>query len=197
MSRPNFLEIKKNISMEEGARLLNLSLEAQDDGSFRGKCPACDSDDPRKLSIRQNDGKWTFKCFGDKDPTGTSVIDMAAHVLDVSVYEGAKWLSEKESNSPADPPQEEEQESVELPYLDKVPKLNPNHERVTEVGLNPAIAKVIGAGYSGAGVMQTAVAFPVFNWEEAVEAGLQPVGFVGYDKKSQLRLPKNFKGGSS
>tara|TARA_R110002072_G_scaffold77138_1_gene180276 strand:+ start:5078 stop:5665 length:588 start_codon:yes stop_codon:yes gene_type:complete len=195
MSRPNFLEIKKNISMEEGARLLSLSLEPQDDGSFRGKCPACDSDNVRKLSVREKDGKWTFKCFNAKSSTGTSVIDMAAHVLGVSVYEGAKWLSEQESNSPADPVQD--QEVVELPCLAKVPKLNPDHDRVTEVGLNPAVAKVIGAGYSGAGVMQTAVAFPVFNWEETLAAGLQPVGFVGYDKKKQLRLPKNFKGDSS
>jgi hypothetical protein len=193
MSRPNFLEIKKNISMEEGARLLNLSLKAQHDGTLRGSCPACDSDNPRKLSIRKKDGKWTFKCFNAGNPTGTSVIDMAAHVLGVSVYEGAKWLSEQENIPPTNPAQEE-QETAELPYLDKIPKLNPNHERVAEVGLNPAVAKVIGAGYSGAGVMQTAVAFPVFNWNEAVEAGLQPVGFVGYDKKEQLRLPKNFKG---
>ena len=194
MSRPNFAAIKQRISHEHAGKLLNLSMTPYDDGSLRCECPFCDSGDPRNFSIRESNGKWTFRCFSWSEPTGTSVIDMAAHALGVSVVAGAKWLDDHKNSAGLEEcaNSNEEAQPVVLTPLEKLPKLNSYDDEVKAIGLEAEVAEALGVGLAS-GVMRGHIGCPLYDQQELSEAGIKPVGYVGIPKLTEIWLPKNLR----
>jgi len=195
MSRPNFTAIKQRISHGQAARLLKLALTSYEDGSLRCECPVCDSDDPRKFSIREANGKWTFRCFSWNEPTGTSVIDMAAHALGLSVVAGAHWLEEHETEAWLEEYSlsEEVPSPIILAPLEKLPKLNPHDDEVKAIGFDADLALFLGIGLAS-GVMRGHIGCPLYDQEELSRAGIKPVGYAGIPKGTNIWLPKNLRG---
>ncbi|GAB5453391.1 MAG: hypothetical protein Hals2KO_37190 [Halioglobus sp.] len=197
MSRPNFAAIKQRISHEQATKLLKLSLTIYEDGSLRCECPTCGSDDPREFSIREANGKWTFRCFSWNEPSGTSVIDMAAHALGLSVVAGAQWLEEHETEEWLEEysPAEEASNPAVFAPLEKLPKLNPHDDEVKAIGFDADIALVLGIGLAS-GVMRGHIGCPLYDQEELSRAGIKPVGYAGIPKGTDIWLPKNLRSSS-
>lgn len=84
----DFEALKASTTIEQTAKLLGLELK-QAGQSLRGKCPACNTDDPRSLVITP--AKGAFYCFAEKK--GGDLIALAAHIRGESVKEAASFLA--------------------------------------------------------------------------------------------------------
>jgi hypothetical protein len=185
----NFAEIKQRISVVQGAKFLGLSL-TNDGKTLRCKCPVCETDDPRSLSLLPD--KNTFRCF--KSEVYGSVIDLVAHVKGINPRQAAKWLDDQESNEWLDEyndnapePEPQALQTVALPALEKLPRLNAKCDEVKDFGLDPSIAEAAGVGYANTGLMKGHIAIPL--WINGAV-----VGFVGVPKGVWVKLPRNLTG---
>lgn len=186
----NFAEIKQRISVVQGAKFLGLSL-TNDGKSLRCKCPACETDDPRSLSFLPD--KNTFRCF--KSEVYGSVIDLVAHVKGLNPRQAATWLNERESNewldqyedsAPEPEPAPQVLQTVALPALEKLPRLNPKCDEVKDFGLDPSIAEAVGVGFANTGFLRGMIGIPLF-----IEGKV--VGYVGLPKGVWVKLPRNLQ----
>jgi len=184
----NFAELKRRISPLKGAEFLKLDLNYhKSDDSHRCACPVCDTDDPRSLSIKKNDkGVYTFKCF--KDGISGSAFDLVCHVRGIGLVEAANWINRQESEewtndydsaTPKDP-----EEATKLSALQKLPKLDPQHEEIAIMGMDARVASETGVGFCSVGLMRGCVAIPLYS-------GGSVIGFVGIPAGTTVKLPKN------
>lgn len=135
-----------------------LGLELKKSGaSLRGKCPTCESTSDRNLAVTPE--KNAYFCF--TDGKGGDQIGLVSHITGLPAKEAAQFLAgdvpkEKKPTQPKGKPEASEARGFkELDYLE------PDHEAVTAIGLDPEDARRIGAGYAKRGVMRGTVAWPV------------------------------------
>ena len=93
----DFVALKERVSVEAAISLLRLSLKQQN-GQWRGPCPACKSGGDRALVVTPS--KNAFYCFGDR--TGGDVIAFAAHIRECSVKDAAAFLAGGEGKRNSD-----------------------------------------------------------------------------------------------
>lgn len=84
----DFAEIKRRVSIEEAANILNLTLK-QSANQLRGVCPACGTDDNRTLALTPARG--LFYCFSAK--TGGDCIALVQHITGLSAPDAAAYLA--------------------------------------------------------------------------------------------------------
>lgn len=193
----NFKELKERITIVQCAEYLELALKEETSGkgevTLRCKCPKekCGGDE-RSFSIRPEDNR--FKCYASN--VYGSIIDMVMHVKDISMRQTQTWLNEKLNKTPEETvPQETGQggkpEPVVLSPLESAPKLNPHASAVSDLGLDPDVAELVGVGLGANGTQRGFVAVLLYDQEELREHGIMPVGTIGIPKGTAVKLPKN------
>lgn len=170
----DFETVKEQVKIEDAVSMLDLDLKPRNN-QLRGPCPICEKGGERALCVTPQKGKWY--CFGCQ--TGGDVIALAAHLKGIHPKEAAHFLmgTVPQENKPTEGPKSSEGFSP-LDYL------QPDHEAVEALGLDPEDAKKIGAGYAPRGVMRGQVAFPVRD-----ETG-KLLGYIGVQ---EAVLPKGWK----
>lgn len=174
----NFAELKQRISVVQGAKYLGLTL-SEDGQTLRSPCPVCNGDN-RTLSLLEESN--TFKCF--KSNVYGSVLDLVCHVKEIGLKEAGKWLNEQESGEWVDDYTASELPDNPLPALEKLPKLDSQHEAVSGIGISPKVAEMAGIGFSNKGLMRGHVAVPVYIQGEIV-------GYLGVPRGIWLKVPAN------
>lgn len=182
MSFYDFEAIKKDVSIEEAAKMVGLNIT-----NGRCQCPSCETDNTRSLSISAD--KNAFYCFHAKK--GGDVLSFVSHCLGITVKAAAEMLVDHVVDRPpvaenATPEKEEPVALVALNTLQRLPVLEPNCEEVRSIGLDTSVAAVIGAGYSKSGLMRGHIAVPVF-----AEGNI--IGYIGIPKGTKVKLPKNLE----
>lgn len=175
----DFQQIKKAVSLVAAAEMLQLSFQSHG-GQLRGLCPACGSDNKRALVITPDKG---FYCFTAKK--GGDQISLVAHVLGIGLRQAAMWLQEQEGITvpPKAPPKAAKADTTASPLHRIAERLDPAHESVAALGLDPETAAEHGIGFDEKGMMRGRVCFPLYK------AG-QLAGFVGFDPEDgTLKVP--------
>jgi len=176
MAFHDFEQIKRDVSLSQAAQMLGLQLAKSGPNQVRGECPACKGSGPRALVITE--GKGWF-CFSAK--SGGDVIALAAHIRACSVKDAAAFLSgttgEKSNSSPTVPPAPGTKQMEVLSYLEH------DHAAVLAIGFDVEVAKRLGIGYAGKGLMRGTVAIPIRD----EHGNLQ--GYVGVE---DAKLPPDF-----
>lgn len=172
MSYVDFAALKEAVTIEEVVDLLNLELKSSN-SQLRGPCPTCNSGGDRALVVTP--AKGVYYCFADKK--GGDLIALAAHVRGEAAKDAAVFI-----HSSLTVPQEKEvKETTSIKKLQPL-NLDPGHELVTAIGLDPEAAKALGIGYCKKGVMAGQVAIPLRD------ANGQLLHYVGVD--TPVTLPK-------
>ena len=157
--REQCAEIKANLKIEHVAKVfLKLTPE---NGTYRAPCPACNAGGERAIVITPKQG--VFYCFHAK--TGGSVIDLVAHVKDMSTQEAVEYLQEEKPPNGFD-------------YVKYRESLAP------APGVPEDVSKALGIGVAQKGVHRGRIAFPLFD-----ENGK----FLVYASASDIRLPKQWR----
>lgn len=147
----DFKEIAERVPVDAAMKLLNLDMELVYNGSqYRGKCPACDKEGGRSLTVTP--AKGLFGCWNSRK-RGDS-ISLTAHVRGWQLKEAAQFLAD----SYKEPPVEKTPAKTEAPkingfniteYLKKL-----DTERGEELGFDKATCEDAGMGYCSKGVHQ-------------------------------------------
>jgi DNA primase len=184
----DFAELKARVSIEQVVQMLGLQMR-QTSGQLRGPCPFCKQGGDRALVITP--AKSAYYCFAQQK--GGDQIALAAHILGVSVKDAAQEIAQragirtgtsKVSTSPRQQLPESET-AKETQKLQPLSYLEADHPAVEAVGFDPDVAKAIGIGYAGKGIMRGCVAVPIRD-----EHG-QLLGYIGVQ---EARLPPSFTG---
>lgn len=189
----DFSALKAALSFGDVVDKLGLELK-QSGNQWRGKCPACQSDNDRALVVTE--GKGWF-CFAQGK--GGDVIALVAHIKGVKIKEAAAFLAGQPasdtavkststvavqaSTSPAASQAAPEPDN----RLEKVAaRLIHEHSEVQALGLSPARAEALSVGYIKNGVLAGRVLFPLYEDGELV-------GFLGFAKDLVpiIKFPKN------
>jgi DNA primase len=194
MAYIDFDALKKHVTIEEAVKLLGLSMKLGN-SQFRGPCPSCKSGGDRALVVTP--AKSAFYCFAAQK--GGDAISLAAHVRGEGVRDAATWLAQRSglvqvnrtvpSNSSqsfqeatvpeSDSGKQGDRTLAPLSYLEC------DHPAVDAVGFDAEIAKQLGIGYAGKGIMRGTVAIPIRDEHGVLK------GYVGV---TEARLPPSFMG---
>src|SRR3984957_9115876 len=93
----DFVELKRQVSIERAAEMLGIKLK-KSGTQLRGSCPICKEEGDRIFVITPARG--LYYCFGKKCGKGVDGITLAANVRKCSLREAAEWLAGKGGVSP-------------------------------------------------------------------------------------------------
>ena len=163
-----FDEIKRATNIEDVANWLGLELK-KNGSQLRGPCPRHGGERSLVLTPAMD----RFTCFGVKPSHSGDVVELVAHVLELSQREAALTLHKHLW------PQTE---LKELDYLVA------EHPEVQALGLPAHVAKAIGAGFAPRGTMVSRVLLPLRKPDGTL------IGYIGIglDKDPILKLPTKF-----
>ncbi len=181
MALLDFEEIKANNPIGDVAHRLGLNLN-KSGASMRGKCPTCESSGDRNLAITPDKG--LYYCF--TAGKGGDVIALVAHTKGLNIKDAAAWLQGAASqDSPKGQRSKEKETGGEagggfkpLDYLE------PGHDAVVALGIDPGDADRIGIGFAPRGMMKGLVAVPI---------RLTDGKLVGYIGLTEAKLPGSWK----
>lgn len=156
----DFEDLKKRTTIEDVAQLLGLQLKKAGD-QLRGPCPIHPNGD-RAFVITPSKG--LFYCFEPKCLKGGDLIELVAKVKRCSVKEAAQFLDQHYGEKERDEPTE---------VLNPLEYLDPAHAAVLTLGFPEEVAKALGAGFAGKGIMRGRVAVPLRTPEGKL------VGYMG------------------
>lgn len=186
MAFVDFAELKARVSFADAITLLGLTLK-HSGNQWRGACPACKSGGDRALVITEGKG---FFCFASKK--GGDQIALTGHILDLAVKEAAQELAERfgivpdrNSTVPRKSTVPESEGGSETKKLAPLSYLEHEHPAVEAVGFDPEIAKELGIGYAGRGIMRGTVAVPIRDQHGTL------LGYIGI---MEAKLPADFMG---
>lgn len=93
----DFAEIKRNVSIQQAAEKLNLTLKASG-SQLRGPCPTCGTGGERALAITPSRGLFfCFGCNGDKSVNGSGdCLALVSHITGLDVKDAAEYLAPQE-----------------------------------------------------------------------------------------------------
>jgi DNA primase len=175
----DFSELKQRASIEDVASMLRLNLKPGNN-QLRGPCPHCNSGGDRALVITP--AKGAFYCFAGHK--GGDAIALVAHIRNVSVKDAAQEIAEHVGMTGSQkqvPESEVRQESGKT--LTALSYLENEHPAVEAIGFDIEVAKRLGVGYAGKGIMRGTVAVPIRD-----ERG-KLLGYIGI---TEARLPPDF-----
>lgn len=166
----DFASIKEANPIAHVAELLQLQLKPTNK-QLRGKCPACEGGGDRNLVITPDKG--LFFCFSDQK--GGDQLALVAHVRGGSVKDAAAWLygSPEKVNTP-------KEKAVPGEGFKALDYLEPDHEAVIALGLEPDVASALGVGYAPRGVLRGTVAVPIRRPDGEI------AGYIGLTEIAKL-----------
>jgi DNA primase len=181
----DFEKVKADNAIEDVADALKLVMKASNN-QFRGPCPACQAGGDRALVITP--AKGAFYCFGARK--GGDQIALVAHILNLPMKDAADWLDGgnskvQDSTVPRKSTVPESERGNETQKLAPLTYLEADHPAVEAIGMDAEVAKALGAGYAGKGLMRGTVAIPIRD-----DLG----NLLGYIGVTEARLPPAFTG---
>lgn len=169
-------EIKARVKIERVAhKLLSLTPEQDKSGNrvYRAPCPGCNAGDQRAIIITPHIG--VYFCFPAH--VGGSVIDLVAHVKNVSTQDAVEYLESFDEE-----PKEEKTNGFDvIKYRES---LNTEHELLQKTGLSKEMCVALGLGVASKGVHRGRIAIPLFDHHG---------NFLVYASTSDIQLPKNWR----
>lgn len=194
MSRVDFAAVKTRVTFNDVLRFLQLHGKKVGE-QWRGKCPACDSDNDRALVLTAGRGAYCHAAKG-----GGDVIWLVSHVRGIGVKEAAQQLADQfgivpqEPADPAPPPASKESQpaseaatttAANIPTsLAPLTYLVHDHEAVQQLGFSPETAKRLGVGFANKGMMKGRVVIPLYDNGTLA-------GYIGIAPGADVKLPKN------
>jgi len=180
----NFRKIKDNVSMKDALQRYGIT-EFKKDGSFVGKCPLHNGDNP--TAFHASGYKWN--CF-TKCNRGGTVIDFVAMKENLSTFEAAKKLVEwfNLSNGSRKKKKQVEKVRENKPLKFKL-KLEAEHPYLKERRINDETVEYFKIGFCRKGIMKERIAIPVHNSEGQL---LAYIGRAVNGSKAKYRIPKGF-----
>jgi DNA primase len=182
MSFLNFEEIKAANPISEVAERLGLNMN-KSGASLRGKCPVCESGGDRNLVITPDKG--VYYCFSQGK--GGDALQLVAHVKGIGVKQAGEWLQgSPQQDNPSKGNRSKEKDKAEEPSQGFAPLayLDPGHEAVVALGIEPGDADRIGCGFAPRGMMKGLVAVPI---------RLTDGRLIGYIGVTEAKLPGSWK----
>ena len=166
MAYVDFIELKKQVSIDRVFGLLNLKLRQQGD-QWRGPCPICNNGGERALVVTPSKG--VFFCFSHGK--GGDVIALVAESRKISPKEAARLIAEHtgtgSSTIPPSPkkPDQTGQGSApgSAPAFKPLDYLVLDHEALAGLGILPETFKAFGAGYAPKGILRGRLALPIHD----------------------------------
>lgn len=164
----DFAEVKHKVAIERALPVLGLQLQSYGP-AMRGPCPACKQGGERALVVTP--GKQAWYCFAWK--RGGDVIALVAHIKAISQRDAAIYLTEQfqlagrptaaTASAPHTSPERQARKALVGPKqaLQPLSYLEPVHEAVQGLGIDPDTAIEFQAGYAGRGVLRGRLAVPV------------------------------------
>lgn len=187
MSRVDFAAVKARVTYNDVLRFLDLHGKKVSD-QWRGRCPACDTDNDRALVLTAGRGAYCHAAKG-----GGDVIWLVSHVKGIGVKEAAQQLADEfgivpqEPAPPAPTPASKESKTsaANVPTsLAPLTYLVHDHEAVQALGFSPETAKRLGVGFANKGLMKGRVAIPLYDNGTLA-------GYIGIAPGTDAKLPKN------
>jgi len=188
----DFKELRERVSLLDAAHFLGLEMK-QDGATRRTACPACQSKNPRSLSITPSVGR--FGCFarGKQNAPHGDVIEFVAHVRSVSQRDAAELLAQHfglpngQPTVPQRPEAAAQAATASKPGIESVHgKLQFDHANVFNwTGLSAKAAEALGIGWrQSGGSLAGRVNIPL-----RLVTG-EPVAYLGYnpDKDPVIKL---------
>ena len=197
--RFDFEEIKRTVKMDQIIRHLGLSaLKQKSARQWKGACPFCKNPD---CFVITNDGgrdkMGAFNCFrcpagGDqielvsmmrgnprKDPQGVFAAAKELHEAFLGGAVGAEQLSANRSDNYPQPQRERKTGFNSEAYLKG---LDPAHEALAGIALDPETLREWKAGYASSGVHRGRLALPIIGSDGAI------IGFFGRSLKDETPM---------
>ncbi len=179
-------DLKSNTQIEDVIQLLKIPMSLSSN-QWRGKCPACESDNDRALVVTPS--KQAYYCFSDE--SGGDVIAFVAHIMGSSMKAAADYLVDNAVNGCEDTlPPERVTKSQTFEPLDY---LVTDHNKLAELGVEPETCEYFGAGYAPKGILRGRFAIPIHTAEGTL------TGYCGRavsdDQQPLLTFPKGFNPG--
>jgi DNA primase len=181
----DFTELKQNVSIERACELLGIRLK-KTGAQLRGPCPICKDGGDRAFVVTP--AKGLYYCFG-KCRKGGDAITLAAQVQNCTLREAAEFLASKAGLSPGgqrgdnsshDSPQPQPREKRQgFDPEAYVKTLDPAHEALAPLGIDPQTYRQWKAGYAGSGVNRGRLALPVTTKDGTI------IGFIGRTLKDE------------
>ena len=180
VSNVDFASVKEKVGIVDALQLLGIDGLKPHNNQLRGQCPLCNGADPRKFVVTPARDLWYSFCC----KVGGDQISLVAKVKDIPLRDAAIFLSGEKEPAPkrATAPQEQSERNQPLHALDY---LEPEHQAVLAVGINPIVAKRLGIGFAPKGVARGHVLLPIRD-----EQGLLH-GYIGLEEATFL--PKDFQ----
>lgn len=189
----DFDEIKRSVSMEQIIAYLCISgLKQKNARQWKGSCPFCKGSDCFVVtSDGGRDKTGAFNCF--KCPAGGDQIELVSLIRGhprkdpKGAFAAAKELHEKflggqvsdverRPGKSAQPPRERRQGFDPAAYAKT---LDPTHEALAPLGLDPETYRTWMAGYASSGVNRGRLALPVITKDGSI------VGYMGRTVKAE------------
>lgn len=133
------------------AERLGIKLTARGQ-QLRGKCPSGEGDD-RSLAVTPAKRVW-YSFAAEK---GGDCISLVAFVRNCTPKEAAAWIVGDQANEP----EKSSREEAAVSGFKPLDYLQPDHEAVAALGIEPEDARRIGCGYAPRGILRGKVAWPV------------------------------------
>jgi hypothetical protein len=177
----DFQAVKERVSIEDAAQKLNLKLMKAGPSQLRGPCPQCQSGGDRALVITP--AKNLYCCFAAGGKGGDQIA-LTAHVLGLETRDAAQWLGGTVTE-----PVTSEQVTVTSNRKDhatgfqRLDYLEHDHAAVEALGFDPDVAKALGVGFAGKGILRGTVAVPV---------RLEDGSLAGYIGVTDAKLPNRW-----
>ena len=153
----DFARLKEQVSIRQVLELLSIRQLTEKDDTLRGKCPLCDSTNPRGFVV--NPTKGTFYCFSER--AGGDMIRLAARRLQTDDKGGAEHIAKHllngagkaADNGPAPPRAEDpSRKSPGFDPLKYLEKLDAEHEALKGLDILPETLIAWKAGYASQGL---------------------------------------------
>lgn len=213
VEKVDFKDLKDEVSFEQVVEMLGLNLR-QEGNQLRGCCPIHNGTDKREFVITPTagrDGRGLFNCFKCVNPRngrkglGGDFIKLVALVqgitdkkagIDIATHFGVLGFGNSitvNSNCSNQPTENGGDENIKrlIPrsLLEYHKKLDPSHEDVEALGIEPDTAKDFFCGHTKVGLMKNRIAIRVCSPDGEM------IGYCGVapleDQEPYIKLPDN------
>ena len=169
----DFQTLKSEIGIERVIEWLGLPLKKSGE-QLRGCCPLCQGDNPRAFVVTPAKDLWYAFC--SDCACGGDQLELVAKLKSISVREAAIELHRAFSTP------------VETGALQPLDYLDPAHPSVLTLGFTADIAKALGIGYAGKGIMRGRVCIPLRTADGKL------VAYAGFNPAQEppFKLPSKF-----
>jgi hypothetical protein len=178
----NYRALKELYPIEVVAKDLGLKLNPEN-GQYRAPCPRCNIGGERALVITPAHGNVCGLFYDFQAKLGGDVLNLVAHIKDISLFQAAVWLQ----GEPKGAPQEQPKVAESLPEqrgMEPISHLDSTHPAVQRLNMDTKLAGMLGIGYAHKGLLRGTLAVPVRMSDGTL------IGYIGIN---EAKAPKTWR----